>query len=65
MNNGIDKMILESKMKLTDTVNEIIKNGIPFSVISLILENIMANINVYMNQVILDEENTETSQKEE
>ena len=55
---GVNTRILEAKDNLTASINECLKDGIPASIISIIVENILMDLNVQV-KLIVDEEKKE------
>lgn len=48
-NKGANTQVLEAKKKILDTVNEILNEGIPLSIVSMIIDEFKNEINVNLN----------------
>lgn len=64
MSKGFNTIVLESKGKLVQTVNEITKD-VPISVVALMLENVLQEVNsITQQQVKQEKDKYEQEQKE-
>lgn len=61
---GVNTLIVESKTKLTNSINECLQDGIPASMVSIILESLLMDLNNNV-KVILEKEQKEYEEKEE
>ena len=61
---GVNTLIVESKTKLTNSINECLQDGIPASMVSIILESLLMDLNNNV-KVILEKEQKEYKEKEE
>lgn len=61
---GVNTLIVESKTKLTNSINECLQDGIPASMVSIILESLLMDLNNNL-KVILEKEQKEYEEKEE
>lgn len=61
---GANTLIVESKTKLTNSINECLQDGIPASMVSIILESLLMDLNNNV-KVILEKEQKEYEEKEE
>ena len=55
---GVNTLIVESKTKLTNSINECLQDGIPASMVSIILESLLMDLNNNV-KVILEKEQKE------
>lgn len=61
---GVNTLIVESKTKLTNSINECLQDGIPASMVSIILESLLMDLNNNV-KLILEKEQKEYEEKEE
>lgn len=59
---GVNTRIFDAKNTLTDSVNKCLEDGIPVSMVSIILENILMNLDSHA-KTILDNERKEYEAK--
>lgn len=60
---GANTRVVEAKDKLTNTINECLKDGIPASMVSIIVENLLMDLNNNV-KVLLDKEKQEYEEQE-
>lgn len=56
MNKGINTLITDFKKDLTDRVNQGLREGLPISVIHLVIDNIFVEINGLLEDTLKTEE---------
>lgn len=60
---GVNTLIVESKTKLTNSINECLQDGIPASMVSMMLESLLMDLNNNV-KVILEKEKQEYEEQE-
>lgn len=60
---GANTRVVEAKDKLTNTINECLKDGIPASMVSIIVESLLMDLNNNV-KVLLDKEKQEYEEQE-
>lgn len=60
---GANTRVVEAKDKLTNTINECLKDGIPVSMVSIIVESLLMDLNNNV-KVLLDKEKQEYEEQE-
>ena len=60
---GANTRVVEAKDKLTNTINECLKDGIPASMVSIIVEGLLMDLNNNV-KVLLDKEKQEYEEQE-
>ena len=55
-NKGVNTIILEGKKEILNAVNGCLEKGVPISVVQLIMENLMFEINNSLNDTIAKED---------
>lgn len=60
---GANTRVVEAKDKLTNTINECLKYGIPASMVSIIVESLLMDLNNNV-KVLLDKEKQEYEEQE-
>jgi hypothetical protein len=60
---GANTRVVEAKNKLTNTINECLKDGIPASMVSIIVESLLMDLNNNV-KVLLDKEKQEYEEQE-
>ena len=56
MNTINNTMIIQSKRKLLNTVNEILQSGMPISILDLMIDNISAEVKMTLQNQLQQEE---------
>lgn len=52
---GVNTRIFDAKSKLTDAVNKTLEDGIPVSMVSIILENILMDLDNHTKTILANE----------
>jgi hypothetical protein len=54
-NKGFNTQILEAREEIVNAINDTLKKGIPLSVVSMIIDNVRADINMTMQGTLRKE----------
>lgn len=61
---GVNTLVVEAKDNLTNSINKCLQDGIPASMVSIILESLLMDLNNNV-KLILEKEQKEYEEKEE
>ena len=64
MNKGINTVILEGRQLMANTVNKLLEEGVPPTVLSMIIEGLYKELNSIVNKTIEKEKEQIENQKE-
>ena len=64
MDKGVNTIITEDRKLLASLINNMIKEGVPLSVIALMVENVYADVNKLLEESLIKEKSDYTKKQE-
>lgn len=64
MDKGVNTIITEDRKLLASLINNMIKEGVPLSVIALMIENVYADVNKLLEESLIKEKSDYTKKQE-
>lgn len=64
MDKGVNTIILDAKQSITNTINEVLKQGVPVIVVNMIVESLLRDLDGALTNTIKQEQDKYEKQQE-